>query len=89
LLVSVTGARNKLTKLLAAVEKGQLVALQGHGRVIAELAQPSVSKVPRLGSYQRTVAVTKADVEEFLPRWRFAVRAEFWNWDLLLWAGVY
>ena len=42
--VSVTEAKNKLTQLLAAVEKGERVMIERHGHIIAEIVRPSAKK---------------------------------------------
>ena len=41
--VSVTEAKNKLTQLLTAVEKGERVTIECHGHVIAEIVKPSAN----------------------------------------------
>jgi len=76
--VSVTEAKYKLSRLLAAVELGERVAIRRHGRVIAELVQPTVRKAPRFGTlkglvkmtpeqvHEATRPMTEAEVEEFL-----------------------
>jgi prevent-host-death family protein len=45
--VSVTEAKNKLTQLLTAVEKGERVTIERHGRIIAEIVKPSAKRVPK------------------------------------------
>lgn len=62
--VSVTEAKNKLTQLLAAVEKGERVAIRRHGRVIAELVQPTVRRAPRFGTLKGLVEMTPEQVHE-------------------------
>ncbi|MBS1827329.1 MAG: type II toxin-antitoxin system prevent-host-death family antitoxin [Acidobacteria bacterium] len=62
--VSVTEAKNKLTQLLAAVEQGERVVIRRHGRVIAELVQPSVRRAPRFGTLKGFVAMTPEQVHE-------------------------
>ena len=62
--VSVTEAKNKLTQLLAAVEQGERVTIRRHGRVIAELVQPSVRRAPRFGTLKGFVKMTRKQVEE-------------------------
>jgi len=56
--VSVTEAKNKLAHLLRAVEKGERVTIDRHGRAIAELVQPSVKKVPKFGTLKGIVQMT-------------------------------
>jgi len=56
--VSVTEAKNKLTQLLAAVEQGERVSIRRHGRVIAELVQPSARRAPKFGSLKGLVQMT-------------------------------
>jgi antitoxin (DNA-binding transcriptional repressor) of toxin-antitoxin stability system len=55
---SVTEAKNKLTPLLAAVELGERVSLGRHGRVIAEMVQPTVRRVARFGTLKGVVEMT-------------------------------
>lgn len=62
--VSVTEAKNKLTQLLAAVEQGERVTIRRHGRVIAELVQPSVRRAPRFGTLKGLVEMTAEQVHE-------------------------
>jgi len=62
--VSVTEAKNKLTQLLAAVEQGERVTIQRHGRVIAELVQPSVRRAPRFGTLKGSVEMTQEQFHE-------------------------
>lgn len=62
--VSVTEAKNKLTQLLTAVEKGERVSIRRHGRVIAELVQPSARRVPRFGSLKGVVHMTPEQIRE-------------------------
>jgi len=56
--VSVTEAKNKLTHLLMAVEKGESVIIERHGRAIAEIVKPSVKKVPKFGTLRGIVRMT-------------------------------
>lgn len=56
--VSVTEAKNKLTQLLAAVEQGERVSIKRHGRVIAELVQPSARRAPKFGTLKGLVPMT-------------------------------
>jgi antitoxin (DNA-binding transcriptional repressor) of toxin-antitoxin stability system len=62
--VSVTEAKNKLTQLLSAVEHGERVAIRRHGRVIAELVQPSARRVPRFGTLKGLVEMTPEQFHE-------------------------
>ena len=56
--MSVTEAKNKLTQLLAAVEQGERVSIKRHGRVIAELVQPSARRAPKFGTLKGLVPMT-------------------------------
>jgi antitoxin (DNA-binding transcriptional repressor) of toxin-antitoxin stability system len=47
--VSVTEAKNKLTQLLTAVEKGERVTIERHGRIIAEIVKPT-KRAPKFGT---------------------------------------
>lgn len=62
--VSVTEAKNKLTQLLAAVEQGERVSIRRHGRVIAELVQPSVNRAPKFGTLKAVLPMTPEQVDE-------------------------
>lgn len=62
--VSVTEAKNKLTQLLAAVEQGERVSIRRHGRVIAELVQPSARRVPKFGTLKGLVQMTPGQFSE-------------------------
>ena len=62
--VSVTEAKNKLTQLLTAVEKGERVSIRRHGRVIAELVQPSARRMPRFGTLKGVVHMTPEQFRE-------------------------
>jgi antitoxin (DNA-binding transcriptional repressor) of toxin-antitoxin stability system len=62
--VSVTEAKNKLIQLLAAVEKGEQVSIRRHGRVIAELVQPSTRRAPKFGTLNGLVPMTQEQVDE-------------------------
>jgi antitoxin (DNA-binding transcriptional repressor) of toxin-antitoxin stability system len=62
--VSVTEAKNKLTQLLAAVEQGERVSIRRHGRVIAELVQPSANRKPKFGTLKGVVQMTPEQVRE-------------------------
>jgi antitoxin (DNA-binding transcriptional repressor) of toxin-antitoxin stability system len=39
--VSVTEAKNKLTQLLTAVEKGERMTIERHDHIIAEIVKPA------------------------------------------------
>ena len=56
--VSVTEAKNKLTQLLTAVERGERVTIERHGRVIAEIVKPSVKRAPKFGTLKGAVRMT-------------------------------
>ena len=57
--LSVTEAKNKLTQLLSAVEKGERVIIERHGHIIAEIVKPSgARKVPRFGTLKGIVRMT-------------------------------
>ena len=60
--VSVTEAKNRLTQLLTAVEKGERVTIERHGHAIAEIVKPSVKKIPKFGTLKGVVRMTP---EEF------------------------
>lgn len=62
--VSVTEAKNKLTQLLAAVEQGERVTIRRHGRVIAELVQPSARRLPTFGTLKGVVQMTPEQFDE-------------------------
>jgi antitoxin (DNA-binding transcriptional repressor) of toxin-antitoxin stability system len=62
--VSVTEAKNKLTQLLAAVEQGERVTIRRHGRVIAEIVQPSAKRVPTFGTLKGVVRMTPEQFDE-------------------------
>jgi len=62
--VSVTEAKNKLTQLLTAVEKGELVTIERHGRIIAEIVKPSSKKVPKFGTLKGIVHMTPEQFHE-------------------------
>lgn len=53
--VSVTEAKNKLTQLLVAVEKGERVTIERHGHIIAEIVKPPLKKTPRFGTLKGVV----------------------------------
>jgi len=56
--VSVTEAKNKLTQLLTAVEKGERVTIERHGRVIAEIVKPVAQRLPKFGTLKGIVHMT-------------------------------
>jgi antitoxin (DNA-binding transcriptional repressor) of toxin-antitoxin stability system len=56
--VSVTEAKNKLTQLLTAVEKGERVTIERHGHIIAEIVKPFGKKVPQFGTLKGIVHMT-------------------------------
>lgn len=56
--VSVTEAKNKLTQLLTAVESGERVTIERHGRIIAEIVRPSPKRVPKFGTLKGVVHMT-------------------------------
>jgi antitoxin (DNA-binding transcriptional repressor) of toxin-antitoxin stability system len=56
--VSVTEAKNKLTQLLTAVEKGERVTIERHGHAIAEIVKPSGKKAPKFGTLKGVVHMT-------------------------------
>lgn len=61
--VSVTEAKNKLTQLLMAVENGERVTIERHGRVIAEIVRPSARKIPKFGTLKDAVHMTPEQFE--------------------------
>jgi len=61
--VSVTEAKNKLTQLLMAVEKGERVTIQRHGRAIAEIVKPSAKRV-KFGTLKGVVHMTPEQFHE-------------------------
>ena len=62
--VSVTEAKNKLTRLLMAVEKGERVRIERHGHIIAEIVKPSMKKTPEFGTLKGVVHMTPEQVQE-------------------------
>lgn len=64
MVVSVTEAKNKLTQLLAAVEKGERVTIERHGHVIAEIVKPSTKKVPKFGTLRGIVNMSPEQFRE-------------------------
>ena len=62
--VSVTEAKNKLTQLLTAVEKGERVIIERHGHIIAEIVKPSAKRAPRFGTLKGIVHMTPEQFQE-------------------------
>jgi antitoxin (DNA-binding transcriptional repressor) of toxin-antitoxin stability system len=62
--VSVTEAKNKLTQLLAAVEKGERVTIERHGHIIAEIVQPAPRRIPKFGTLKGAVQMTAEQIHE-------------------------
>ena len=62
--VSVTEAKNKLTQLLTAVEKGERVTIERHGHIIAEIVKPSPKRVPKFGTLKGIVHMTREQFHE-------------------------
>ena len=62
--VSVTEAKNKLTQLLMAVEKGERVTIERHGHIIAEIVKPSAKRVPKFGTLKDVVHMTPGQFQE-------------------------
>ncbi len=56
--VSVAEAKKRLTQLLIAVENGERVSIERHGHIVAEIVQPSGSKVPKFGTLQGVIEMT-------------------------------
>lgn len=56
--VSFTEAKNKLTQLLAAVERGERISIRRHGCVVAQLVQPSFRRAPISGTLKGLVRMT-------------------------------
>jgi len=61
--VSVTEAKNKLTQLLTAVEKGERVTIRRHGHIIAEIVKPSTKTAPKFGTLRGIVHMTPEQFE--------------------------
>ncbi|HZQ50911.1 MAG TPA: type II toxin-antitoxin system prevent-host-death family antitoxin [Bryobacteraceae bacterium] len=66
--VSVTEAKNRLTQLLTAVEKGERVTIERHGRIIAEIVKPSAKRVPKFGTLNGIVHMTREQFYEATRR---------------------
>ena len=62
--VSVTEAKNRLTQLLTAVEKGERVTIERHGHVIAEIVKPSAKRVPKFGTLKGVLHMTTKQFRE-------------------------
>ena len=57
--VSVAEAKNKLTQLLQAVEKGERVTICRHGKPIADLVQTgsATRRAPKFGTLKRKIKI--------------------------------
>ena len=62
--VSVTEAKNKLTQLLTAVERGERVTIERHGHIIAEIVKPTLKKVPNFGTLKGVLQMTPEQFRE-------------------------
>lgn len=62
--VSVTEAKNKLTQLLTAVERGERVTIERHGHIIAEIVKPAQRRKPRFGTLKGIVHMTPEQFHE-------------------------
>jgi antitoxin (DNA-binding transcriptional repressor) of toxin-antitoxin stability system len=62
--VSVTEAKNKLTQLLMAVEKGERITIERHGRIVAEIVKPFPKRAPKFGTLKGVVHMTPAQFHE-------------------------
>ena len=62
--MSVTEAKNKLTQLLTAVEKGERVTIERHGHIIAEIVRASARKIPKFGTLRGVVHMTPEQFQE-------------------------
>ena len=62
--VSVTEAKNKLTQLLTAVERGERVTIQRHGHVIAEIVKPAARRIPSFGTLKGVVRMSPEQFRE-------------------------
>jgi antitoxin (DNA-binding transcriptional repressor) of toxin-antitoxin stability system len=62
--VSVTEAKNKLTQLLTAVEKGERVTIERHGHIIAEIVKPSARRIPSFGTLKGIVQMSPEQFRE-------------------------
>lgn len=61
--VSVTEAKNKLTQLLLAVEGGDEVTIQRHGREVARIVKPG-PRAPKFGTLKGVVRMTPEQFRE-------------------------
>ncbi len=55
--VSVAQARNKLTQLIQAVEKGERVTICRHGKPVAELVPVEEQIAPKLGTLRGKIKI--------------------------------
>lgn len=62
--VSVTEAKNRLTQLLTAVEKGEQVTIERHGHVIAKIVKASAKNIPKFGTLKGIVHMTPEQFHE-------------------------
>jgi prevent-host-death family protein len=62
--VSVTEAKNKLTQLLTAVEKGERVTIERHGHIIAEIVKPAAKRAPKFGTLKGVVHMSPEQFHE-------------------------
>lgn len=60
--VSVAQAKKNLNELLSAVEKGERVAIERNGQIIAEIVSPSKKKAPKFGTLK---GIVHMDPEQF------------------------
>lgn len=59
--VSVTEAKNKLTELLVAVEKGERVIIERHGKAIAEIHRAQPQRKPEFDGLRGTFVEVDPD----------------------------
>jgi antitoxin (DNA-binding transcriptional repressor) of toxin-antitoxin stability system len=78
--VSVTEAKNKLTQLLTAVEKGERVTIQRHGRIIAEIVKPSPKRPPKFGTLRGVIQMTPEQFNEATRPMTEEEAAGFLDW---------
>lgn len=62
--VSVTEAKNKLTQLLTAVEKGERVTIERHGHIIAEIVKPCPKRAPKFGTLKGIIQMSPQQFHE-------------------------
>jgi len=62
--VSVTEAKNRLSELSRAVEKGKRVTIERHGQVIAEIVKPVAKRAPQFGMLKGVVQMTPEQFHE-------------------------